>query len=116
MAGNSLLPTVALPPSCEGCGACCINKEDPKWVQITPADVTNMKPRVREYLQPGDEEDFALMQDEKGACLFLNNCNNCEIYVDRPIICRQVLRGTVICLASLERKFINERKTLEHSV
>jgi Fe-S-cluster containining protein len=87
-----------LPIKCETCGACCINKFDSKWVEVSNEDSFYIN---KEYLQEGDILPFAMKQDEKGRCVCLDKNNRCSIYENRPKICRTVQMGDEICIKSL---------------
>ena len=87
-----------IPAVCKGCGACCINKNDSKWVEVNLLDAINIPEK---FLQKGDIERFAMKQTEIGRCICLDNNNNCSIYEDRPSICRVVQKGDSVCLSSL---------------
>lgn len=87
-----------LPTKCETCGACCINKFDSKWIEVSKEDALHIN---KEYLQNGDILDYAMKQDEKGRCVCLDNNNRCSIYENRPKICKTVQMGDEICIKSL---------------
>ena len=84
---------------CQRCGACCTNKEDNKWVEVTESDAIRIDPSL---LQSGDIETFAMRQREDGCCIALqgdvNSLCRCMIYENRPTICRTVQQGDDICL------------------
>ena len=83
-------------PACTECAACCCNK-DPKWIEVTEADATQIDPAM---LQLGDRERWAMRQHLDGRCIALNG-KLCSIYPTRPEVCRVVQPGSRICLDSL---------------
>jgi Fe-S-cluster containining protein len=87
-----------LPTKCETCGACCINKFDDKWIEVSNEDALHID---KKHLQYGDIFPFAMKQDEKGRCVCLDKDNRCTIYENRPQICRTVQMGDEICIKSL---------------
>ena len=89
---------ILLPNKCEGCGACCINTKDFKWIEVTLADAARLDHR---FLQEGDVQPFAMKQTADGRCVCLDADNRCSIYENRPTICRTVQMGDSICLTSL---------------
>ena len=48
---------VRIPENCEGCGLCCSNENDPKWIEVSAQDARRIP---GEFLQEGDIEPFAM--------------------------------------------------------
>jgi Fe-S-cluster containining protein len=87
---------------CRGCGACCTNSDDWKWIEVTEEDAK----LIPEYLlQEGDIEKYAMSQYWAGECICLKNNGECSIYEQRPTICRKVQRGDDVCMAALAQIF-----------
>jgi Fe-S-cluster containining protein len=83
---------------------CCTNHNDPKWVEVTLEDSAFLP---KAMYAKGDVETYAMVQDQAGTCCALigeigNRCK-CGIYEDRPSICREVERGSSVCLTSIAR-------------
>ena len=91
---------VIIPDKCEGCGLCCINMDDSKWIEVNSYDALVLD---QDFLQIGDIATFAMKQDSKGRCTCLDSDNRCSIYANRPSICRTVQRGDDVCRDSIRR-------------
>ncbi len=61
------IPIINVPEKCEGCGSCCINILDNKWIEVTIEDAENIS---LELLQKGDIREYAMKQDNKGRCIW----------------------------------------------
>ena len=83
---------------CRGCGLCCINKADPKWIEVTIKDAETIPFWM---LQNGDISLYAMKQDREGRCIALMQNNECKIYSKRPVACRNVGQDSEICLTSI---------------
>jgi Fe-S-cluster containining protein len=84
---------------CKGCGKCCINKKDLKWIEVSAKEALKIPVGL---LQEGDIELFAMKQFNNGRCICLWKNNECLIYEDRPEVCRVIQQGSQICKLSLE--------------
>jgi Fe-S-cluster containining protein len=91
---------VQIPESCEGCGLCCINDNDTKWIEVSIEDAKRIPV---EFLQEGDTEPFAMKQTTDGRCVCLDDQNRCSIYPLRPTICKVVTRADDVCVTSIKR-------------
>lgn len=63
---------------CKKCGKCCSN-----FLPLTKEEIERMK-RIKEK-----ENKRILEKDWYATCPFLNSKNECDIYEQRPFICRQ---------------------------
>lgn len=63
---------------CKGCGECCSN-----FLPLTQEEIKLMKKLSKK------ENKHPLRQDWYNRCPFLNNNNKCDIYENRPLICRE---------------------------
>lgn len=63
---------------CKECGKCCSN-----FLPLTKEEIKTMKRLAKK------ENRHPLRQDWYFICPFLNNNNKCDIYEDRPFICRE---------------------------
>ncbi len=100
------IPIINVPEKCEGCGSCCINILDNKWIEVTIEDAENIS---LELLQKGDIREYAMKQDSKGRCICLDTDNRCKIYDTRPSICREVQNGDGVCIQSLTNDKVPEQ-------
>ena len=80
-----------LPPSCDGCGACCKG-----WL----VDVSPCSDNVPEELVKASRALGHCMRMRDDACIALKN-NRCSIYENRPKVCRDFERGSKRCLDKL---------------
>jgi Fe-S-cluster containining protein len=88
-----------LPDDCQKCGACCAVQK--VWAEVTEEEAGRIGLPL---LQRGDIEPYA-MATVDGRCIalegkVLGNCS-CTIYDKRPQVCRDVERGSLLCLYSL---------------
>lgn len=63
---------------CKCCGECCSN-----FLPLRDIEIKEMKKLAR------TENKHPLRKDWYSRCPFLNNNNRCDIYDNRPIICRE---------------------------
>ena len=89
-----------IPKACEGCGLCCCNDHDTKWIEVSAEDANRIP---IEFLQRGDITPFAMKQTANGRCVCLDDLNRCSIYPLRPTICREVMPGDDLCVVSIKR-------------
>jgi len=84
--------------NCQKCGACCVNPQDSKWIEVTASDAKNINPFL---LQNGDIEPYAMKQTDSGRCIaFIGKVGGdcgCSIYSNRPSICKAVQPYDDIC-------------------
>jgi Fe-S-cluster containining protein len=92
---------------CAGCGACCINHFDDKWIEVSKYDSELI---FKHDLQKGDILPYAMKQTKDGRCIRLDRNNLCDMYDYRPTICRKVRKGSKICRQSLERNINRDKQ------
>ena len=63
---------------CRNCGECCSN-----YLPLQEKEIMRMKELAEK------ENKHPIRQDWYDRCPFLNNNNKCDIYSERPLICRQ---------------------------
>ena len=63
---------------CRNCGECCSN-----YLPLQEQEIKRMKELAQK------ENKHLIRQDWYDRCPFLNNNNKCDIYSDRPLICRE---------------------------
>ena len=63
---------------CKNCGECCSN-----FLPLRKQEIATMKRLAQK------ENRHPLRQDWYARCPFLNNNNRCDIYENRPLICRE---------------------------
>lgn len=63
---------------CRNCGECCSN-----YLPLQEQEIKRMKELAQK------ENKHPIRQDWYDRCPFLNNNNKCDIYSDRPLICRE---------------------------
>lgn len=63
---------------CKCCGNCCSN-----FLPLSKEELRIMKILAKK------ENKHPLIKDWYSRCPFLNNNNKCDIYEDRPLICRE---------------------------
>ena len=63
---------------CRHCGECCSN-----YLPLQEQEIKRMKKLAKK------ENKHPIRQDWYDRCPFLNNNNKCDIYSDRPLICRE---------------------------
>ena len=63
---------------CRNCGECCSN-----YLPLQEKEILIMKQLAKK------ENKHPLRQDWYDRCPFLNGNNRCDIYEDRPMICRE---------------------------
>ena len=63
---------------CKCCGNCCSN-----FLPLRKEEIRTMKKLAKK------ENKHPLIKDWYGRCPFLNNNNKCDIYENRPLICRE---------------------------
>ena len=63
---------------CKKCGKCCSN-----FLPLMKEEIKTMKKLAKK------ENKHPLIQEWYLRCPFLNNNNRCDIYENRPIICRE---------------------------
>ena len=73
---------------CNGCGRCCHDKT----IQVNPYEIArlsrNRKLGTREFIERHLSEDGPYLKSKyNGACEFLGS-GGCEVYEDRPLVCR----------------------------
>lgn len=94
MSAASVPPAPFVPPACAGCGSCCH-----LVVELRPGD------DVPEELVVEHAGVRCLDQHGDGACVALDRGTRlCTIYERRPQTCRDLNRGTAICLLALARR------------
>jgi len=79
-----------IPKNCKGCGKCCIF----------------------EGLNFPDGMNIGGIIIENNRCIYLNSINECDIYENRPDICKGTKRGGEACINAL-RRFEKYVKKLE---
>ena len=89
-------------PDCLECGACCV--KEPLWVEVNRSDYRRLN--NPEMLEPGDILPWAMKtKGGNGQCVALDGIVGqrvcCTVYENRPEICRQVERGSEICIYML---------------
>ena len=89
-------------PDCLECGACCA--KEPCWVEVSQSDFEFLDDP--ELVTSGDILPWSMKtKGEKFQCVALDGKVGekvfCTIYEKRPMICRQVQRGSEICLYML---------------
>ncbi len=80
-------------PSCDGCGACCMQQGHPPYTEDELAGVpADLKSSIETYLA-------TLESDDSGRpCLWLDlETRQCRHYEERPQICRDFERGSTNC-------------------
>lgn len=80
-----------IPKSCKGCGKCCIFE----GLNIPDGVI------IGEFI----------IKDNR--CIHLNNNNECDIYENRPNICRGTKRGGEACLNALKRYELRKDQVLK---
>jgi len=101
-------------PECLDCGVCC--EKEQKWVEVSQKDAERMGDLSKKLLTSGDIEPFAMKSDHMGRCLAQDSQGKCSIYAKRPQVCRDVKRGSELCLYMLgwhridiiDRSYINK--------
>ena len=84
--------------SCLNCGACCANKNDSKWIEVSEKDADQLIPYI---LQKGDIQPYAMKQIHGKCCMLdgiIGQAVRCAICEHRPEICRIVQINSPICL------------------
>lgn len=74
---------------CLDCGACC------KAFGIYEVYPTDPTPK---HLTDPTELGYRRMKTIEFTCIALNHDNCCNIYDDRPLVCRQLTTGSDLCL------------------
>lgn len=64
--------------NCSMCGNCCSN-----FLPLTSLEINKLKRLAKK------ENILSVRNDWYSRCPFLNNQNKCDIYEDRPLICRE---------------------------
>lgn len=102
---------------CITCGACCYGRRD--YVQVFPDDAARLGPeRTAEFVadavaeipasvgRAAEPQRFLKMVDGHCAALRIEPPNRftCDVYEDRPVLCRALVPGGKSCLEARARR------------
>lgn len=94
------------PPECTLCGRCCFsNAAD--YVRVFGVDWDRMDAAARERTQFIENRCYMLMVDGHCSALRMEPSQGrftCEVYDQRPDVCRSLVRGSGACRADYELK------------
>ena len=87
------------PPECQQCAACCFS-EQPRFVPVTGNDYARLGDEAEEFVHFIENRAFMLLSEGHCAALKFDEATRtfaCQVYVDRPEICRNLARGSPAC-------------------
>jgi len=100
-------------PSCEGCGACCMEMGSPPFDSFPSEDggaseIDCLPPHVLAEYEAGmrirREDGFP----DGVPCFWLDADRRCQYYEHRPSVCRLFARGSADCLAWRAGKLLDQ--------
>ena len=94
------------PPLCQACGACCFG-DTPHYVPVSGDDYSRLAATATRLARFDGNRCFMRMQDGHCAALRFDPAAGgfaCEVYGQRPEICRELARGSASCEAEQLRK------------
>jgi uncharacterized protein len=89
-------------PECLDCGACCHTRNE-RLVELLGADAITVPAEFRQSESDGTAH-MRMIEDRAHDCLVcsaLGAGNACQIYAQRPFLCREFERGSPECLQAI---------------
>jgi uncharacterized protein len=89
-------------PECLDCGACCHTRNG-RLVELLGADAITV-PTAYAELEDDGTAHMRMIEDPAHdclVCLALGSGNACQIYAQRPFLCREFERGSPECLQAI---------------
>ena len=98
-------PDAFTPPDCLACGACCCSPAA-HYVPVTGDDWTRLGDEADRWVTWTDNRAYMRMVDGHCAALIIETdadgpAYTCQVYEQRPQICRDLARGSPTCEAAL---------------
>jgi Fe-S-cluster containining protein len=100
-------------PECLACGACCFSWLE-TYVRVTGDDYSRLADRADELVRFEGNRAYMRMVDGHCGALRMERETGqfvCSAYLERPLVCRDLARGSGACRAERETK--GERPLLE---
>lgn len=89
-------------PECLDCGACC-HTRNPRLVELLGADSVRVPAKFTAFENDGTAH-MRMEKDERHACWVcsaLGAGNACQVYLQRPFLCREFERGSAECFQAI---------------